>query len=105
MKESEISLLQRIVRLSFEPEKVEDFLLIFRESAPLIRRFPGCRGLQLWRDAEAPNVLYTYSLWQDAEALEAYRRSDLFVKTWAATKKLFNDKPRAWSALPLIELP
>ncbi len=105
MRDSEISLLQRIVRLSFEPEKTEDFLAIFRESAPQIRQFPGCHGLQLWRDADAGNVFYTYSLWQDADALEAYRHSELFAKTWAATKKLFNDKARAWSALPLIELP
>ncbi len=104
MKENKTKHLQRIVRLSFQPEKVEDFLQIFRESATRIRQFPGCHSLQLWRDAQKENVFFTYSTWENARALENYRQSDLFQKTWHKTKQLFNDQPAAWSALPLIDL-
>ncbi len=94
--------LQRIVRLSFAPEHTAAFRQIFRESATQIRNFPGCLNLQLWQDAESPHVFFTYSTWESAQALEAYRQSELFRKTWAKTKQLFNDKPLAWSAYRLL---
>ncbi len=95
---SQTKQLRRIVRLSFFPEKADAFRQIFRESAPQIRNFPGCLSLELWQEAEADHVFFTYSIWESAEALENYRRSELFQKTWAKAKQLFNDKPMAWSA-------
>jgi quinol monooxygenase YgiN len=88
----------RTVRMTFRPDRVEDFLEgVFRPSAPRIRAFPGCRHLALWRDERFPNVLTTYSLWDDAGALAAYRASELFRSTWARTTPLFAAAPAAHS--------
>ncbi len=83
--------------MTFDPERVDDFLAIFQESAPRIRAFPGCVHLELWRELPDSNILFTYSHWEGPEALEAYRQSDLFRTTWAKTKVLFAGKPEAWS--------
>lgn len=91
----------RIVKMSFEPEKVGDFLKVFHESAPMIRGFEGCHHLELYRDHENPNVLFTYSFWESGKHLEVYRNSELFNQTWARTKVLFNAKPEAWSVARL----
>jgi heme-degrading monooxygenase HmoA len=42
-------------------------------------------------------VCTTHSRWRDAEALEAYRASDLFRTTWRAVKPLFAAAPEARS--------
>ena len=90
-------MLIRIVRLTFAPETVAEFLDQFDRTAPEIRQFPGCRHLELWRDADAPHVCTTYSHWDDAEALDRYRSSSLFKATWAAVTPLFDDRPEAHS--------
>lgn len=90
-------MLVRIVRMTFQEDKLDYFHAIFDQSKHLIRAFPGNRHLQLLRDPDQPNVRMTYSLWDSADALEAYRQSELFRTTWAATKLLFADKPIAFS--------
>jgi quinol monooxygenase YgiN len=90
-------MLVRIVRMTFAPDAVDSFLDRFDDAAPRIRAFPGCRRLELWRDADASAVFATHSHWTSAEALEAYRESDLFRSTWATVKPLFADRPRAHS--------
>lgn len=84
--------------MTFQPALVDEFLVIFEESSPKIRAFPGCLHLELWRSTEAGTaVLFTYSHWEDEDALEAYRQSDLFSGTWARTKVLFAARPEAWT--------
>ena len=90
-------MLLRTVRMTFRPDRLDDFLALFREARPRIAAAPGCRHLELWEDARFPNVLTTYSHWDDAGALEAYRRSDLFRETWARTTPLFAAPPVAHS--------
>jgi heme-degrading monooxygenase HmoA len=51
----------------------------------------------LLRFTDDPRVLFTLSIWENPEALEAYRRSELFQNTWAKTKALFAEKAEAWS--------
>jgi len=87
----------RLVRMTFHPDTLDDFLEIFDASAPQIRAFPGCHHLELWQDDRYRNILTTYSHWSDADALNRYRHSDLFKQTWAKTKPLFAASPRAWS--------
>lgn len=87
----------RLVRMTFHPAQVSVFLALFDATAPQIRGFAGCRHLELWQDARYPNQMTTYSLWDDADALEAYRNSALFKATWAKTKRLFAAPPHAWS--------
>jgi len=94
----------RIVKLSFKPEEIDNFLTIFHESKKLIRATKGCLRLELLQQADQPNVLSTYSWWKTEQDLENYRLSALFKTTWAKTKPLFNDKPLAWSFNQLAKL-
>lgn len=91
-------MLIRIVRMTFQEDKLADFHAIFDRSKQRIRTFPGNRQLDLLRDPNQPNVRITYSLWESADALEAYRQSELFRTTWAATKLLFAERAIAFSA-------
>ncbi len=70
---------------------------IFNASKNKIRNFEGCTHLELLKNIDAPNVLFTYSHWLSIEHLNTYRHSDLFKTTWEKTKILFNGKPEAWS--------
>lgn len=83
--------------MTFVPDQVDAFLEHFNETAPQIRSFPGCTHLELWRDVETPAIFTTYSHWEDEEALDTYRESELFRDTWAKVKPLFADRPRAHS--------
>ena len=96
--------ISRIVKMSFQEEKVEDFLKLFEEKKSFIKNFEGCTHLQLLADKKQKNIIFTYSCWNSDEALEAYRSSDLFAETWASTKVLFSDKPSAVSYERLVDV-
>jgi heme-degrading monooxygenase HmoA len=91
-------MLIRIVRMTFRPEEIDNFLDIFNSSKHLIKASEGCFHLELLRDKHSPNVMMTYSYWQSEAHLNAYRDSELFKNTWAATKVLFAEKPLAFSS-------
>lgn len=90
-------MIKRLVRMTFRQEECHRFLDIFEESAPHIRKFPGCRHLELWQDAEDPRVYMTYSVWDSLGDLDSYRDSSLFKSTWAKTKILFESKASTWT--------
>ena len=92
-------MINRIVRMSFDPSKTQEFVALFDSVKDKIASFEGCEGLILLRDAEHENVYLTYSYWQSEAHLNKYRFSSLFKETWKGTKILFNDKPVAWSCL------
>jgi len=87
----------RIVKLSFQPEKTETFLSMFDESKERIRNSHGCRLLELYRDKTNPNIIFSYSYWEEEKDLENYRNSFFFKELWSQMKIMFNDKPFAWS--------
>lgn len=95
----------RIVKMSFDPSKIEMFLVNFEASKNLIRNFEGCEFLELYRDKENTNVFFTYSFWTKESDLENYRHSELFKEVWAETKVLFNARPEAWSVDKIHSLP
>ncbi len=90
-------MIKRIVKLTLQPALVPDFMAIFEESKDKIRAFDGNLHLELLRDVAQQNVLFTLSFWENEQALENYRQSELFKSTWARTKALFADKPAAWT--------
>lgn len=87
----------RIVKMTFEPTKVEEFLKNFNEVKAKIRAFDGVEHLKLLKDKKNTNIYFTYSIWKDESCLECYRQSDLFKSVWAKTKPLFMEKAEAWS--------
>jgi quinol monooxygenase YgiN len=98
-------MLIRIVRMTFAPERVPDFLALFERSKEQIRNQPGCRHLELWRDIAQPNVFNTYSHWDTENHLNAYRDSELFGDVWPNTKKLFAAPPVAFTVEQIAVLP
>lgn len=80
--------------MTFQEDKVDDFIQVFEETKQRIRNFPGCRHLELWRTG---NVFFTFSMWENEAALDHYRFSELFKTTWSRTKVLFAEKAEAWS--------
>ena len=89
----------RIVRMEFLPQHVPQFLHMFDGVKARIRSFAGCRDLYLLRDQTHDNVYYTYSIWDDAQALEHYRSSALFRDTWKQTRVLFAAPAQAHSLI------
>ncbi len=95
----------RIVKLSFHEKNIEAFLANFELMKEKIRNAPGNRFLELYQDKNNPGIFFTYSFWEDETDLENYRQSELFYDIWNFTKKLFNDKPEAWSVDKIASLP
>lgn len=87
----------RVVQMTFRPEAVEDFRAMFAERKSRIRHFDGCLHLELWQDANSPNIFFTYSHWESETHLNHYRFSDFFKETWGLTKALFTMPAQAWS--------
>jgi heme-degrading monooxygenase HmoA len=87
----------RIVKMTFEPEKITTFLEVFNSSKKLIRNMKGCTHLELLNDINSSNIFFTYSYWQSEGDLNNYRDSELFSSVWSKTKILFSAKAEAWS--------
>ena len=94
----------RIVKMSFAEENIPAFLENFELMKDRIRNAPGNRFLELYQDKNNKCIFFTYSYWETEDDLENYRKSDLFTEVWDFTKKLFNDKPEAWSVDKLVSL-
>ena len=94
----------RIVKLSFHEENIPAFLENFELMKEKIRNAPGNRFLELYQDKNNKCIFFTYSYWETEQDLENYRNSELFDGIWNFTKKLFNDKPEAWSVDKLVSL-
>jgi len=94
----------RIVKMSFHKENIPAFMENFELMKNHIRNAPGNRFLELYQDKKNPCILFTYSYWETESDLENYKNSALFDEVWTFTKKLFNDKPEAWSVDKLVTL-
>lgn len=96
-------MLVRIVKMTFKPELIPTFLVLFENNKTTIRQFNGCQFLELYQDKTKPQQFFTYSHWQDEESLENYRHSDIFKNIWTETKKMFAEKPEAWSVTKIMQ--
>jgi heme-degrading monooxygenase HmoA len=90
-------MITRIVKMTFQPEKVYEFLSLFYKKKMYIEQFDGCRNVVLLNDIQNKNVFFTYSHWENEDSLNNYRNSELFNDVWKKTKILFAAKPEAWS--------
>jgi heme-degrading monooxygenase HmoA len=94
----------RIVKLTFQEDKIEFFLENFEKIKHQIRNFEGNQFLELYQDKHDIRIFFTYSFWESEDALEKYRKSALFDEVWTYTKAMFADKPEAWSVNKLESL-
>jgi heme-degrading monooxygenase HmoA len=90
--------------MSFHEEKISKFLENFEFIKEKIRNVPGNRLLELYQDKNNQTIFFTYSYWETEQDLENYRNSELFFEIWTDTKKVFNNKPEAWSVNKLVSL-
>lgn len=90
-------MIKRIVKMTFRPEELADFLKDFESIKGKIRNRKGCQHLELWQDVQQPHIVFTYSFWESEDDLNAYRHSDLFAGVWKRTKARFLEKAAAWS--------
>ncbi|MCS5491614.1 putative quinol monooxygenase [Algoriphagus limi] len=97
-------MLIRIVRMTFQENQVQAFLKNFESNKKKIRSFPGCHHLELWQDENQKNIFLTYSHWENEEALNKYRDSELFKSVWTYTKSLFSERPIAFSSKKFEEV-
>lgn len=94
----------RIVKMTFQQDRVPEFVANFQKHKEQIRGFEGCSHLELLQQEGQPNVFFTYSWWHSDGDLENYRHSQLFKEVWAFTKNLFSARPEAWSLNQLEKL-
>lgn len=85
----------------FHKDKISDFLEIFNNSKPKILKSEGCQFVELRVNRNNSIEFFTISHWDDEIHLELYRSSDLFKNTWNKTKKLFSEKPQAWTLIDI----
>lgn len=90
-------MLVRLVKLTIEKEHIETFKAHFDAVKEKIRSFDGNLHVELLQDMNNPQVFFTYSHWENENALENYRQSAFFDDVWRYTKTLFSDKAEAWS--------
>ncbi len=90
-------MLVRIVRMTLQPAKLEDFKSMFSHVSPKIRSFEGCTHLELLYDARYPHIVTTLSHWTTEKQLNLYRESRLFLNTWSQTREWFAAPPVAHS--------
>jgi len=89
----------RLVKLHISPNKLDDFLTVFHQNKELIRNFEGCKHLELLFDVNQKDIVFTYSIWENENAIENYRTSELFNSIWNTVKPMFCGKPEAWSTM------
>ena len=92
-------MLVRIVKMHFNVNFVEDFKTLFNNVKSLITKADGCIEVKLLQHETEPSIFFTISKWQNAEALENYRKSEIFTETWAKVKPNFASKAEAWSLI------
>lgn len=92
-------MLIRLVKMHFSTAFVDEFKVMFKSVQPKIAAFDGCTSVLLLQDSVNPDIFFTISHWKDETYLENYRRSELFIKTWAIVKPNFQTKAEAWSLL------
>lgn len=88
-------MITRLVKLTIAKDKIPDFESIFVANKEQIAQFPGCVSVKVLRDVNTPNIFFTYSIWESEEAINNYRKSELFGSIWPNAKKTFCDKPEA----------
>jgi heme-degrading monooxygenase HmoA len=99
-------MIKRIVMMPLLPGKEALFLDIFDQAKTEIRGQRGCLGVELLKSEGDEGIsIWTISLWDSPDDLEAYRSSSLFRKTWASVKPLFRAKAMAWTLTAIDLLP
>ena len=89
--------MERIVKLTFKEGNEAQFMDAFERVKEDILASNGCRSLQLLRVQNDTRIFMTLSVWEDAQALQNYRRSEFFKHLWQEISPWFDAPAEAWS--------
>jgi len=87
----------RIVKLTFQEDKIDDFILLFEKYKQAIQTSEGCIKVEGSQNILSPNIFFTYSYWNSEDDLNNYRNSPLFKEVWPQVKVWFAENPETWS--------
>jgi quinol monooxygenase YgiN len=73
------------VDLDIAPGQIDTFLAALRENGAEAVKEPGCREFNIHVQANDPNHVFIYEVYDNAAALEAHRQTAHFKKYAAAT--------------------
>ena len=91
-------MITRVVKIHFQEDKIQEFLTFFETIKFKVAKQPNCFGMKLLQDKNNPEIVFTYSLWKNEEALNNYRDSELFSnEVWPKIKPWFKEKAQAWT--------
>jgi quinol monooxygenase YgiN len=96
-------MMKRIVKMKFRKESVETFLNLFESVKFKISGLEDCHSLELVQ-AFDEQTFFTISIWENEEALNTYRNSEMFKETWTVVKTLLEIKAEAWSTNSLFKV-
>jgi quinol monooxygenase YgiN len=83
--------------MTFMESRIDDFMDLEKSICRDIRRFKGCRHLEILQDIHNRCVFFSYSHWESESDLEDYRRADFFKETWATLCRWFREAPETWT--------
>ena len=87
----------RIVKMTFKPEFISDFVKTESKIHERIRNFKGCTHLNILNDVSNPGIFFSYSYWNTEAELNDYRHSNFFRNTWETVKEMFAEQAQAWT--------
>lgn len=93
-------MITRIVKMTFQDTKVDDFKEFTQSIRHKIRNFPGCEHLEIFQDIHNKAIFFTYSRWKSEQDLANYRDSEFFRETWSTARGWFAAAAEAWSVIP-----
>ena len=65
-----------VTKITAPKEHLNHIAEAFRQAAPDLKQFPGCKGFELWLN---DTTLQSISRWDSREALESYTKSNAFA--------------------------
>lgn len=81
------------VTFRIEPGRMEAFLPIMQANARASRETePGCQRFDICLSQDAPDTVYLYEVYDDAEAFEAHKRTDHYARFGAEGGPMIADK-------------
>lgn len=83
--------------MTIDADRQDDFESVFSGARSKIASFNGCQELRMLKAIDSTGVYTTVSTWTNQDALEQYRQSDLFKKTWSTVKPMFTARAVAYS--------
>ena len=89
--------------MTFKPEFISEFVEVESKIHHKIRNFKGCTNLYILNDINNPGIFFSYSYWNSELELNNYRKSIFFRNTWETVKKMFAEKPEAWSTKIILK--